>query len=41
MPIKLEFSGNLYEDTKMVSKEVDLLYKTEMLISPYYVTNSE
>ena len=41
MPIKLEFTGHLYEDTKLVSREVDLLYKTELLLSPYYVKDGK
>lgn len=39
MPIKLELSGNIYEDTKKISYEVDLLFKTEILLSPYYMEN--
>ena len=36
MPSKIEFTGNCYQDCKIIGKEFDLLYKTEVLISPYY-----
>lgn len=36
LPDKVELDNNEYENTKMVGKMVDLVYKTEMIISPYY-----
>lgn len=36
LPSKLDFELNEYELTKQISEQMDLLYKTEKLISPYY-----
>jgi len=36
LPPKLEFDKSEYEMTKYISKQIDLLYKTEKIISPYY-----
>lgn len=36
LPDKIEFNGTLYEQTKRIGKFLDLSYKTESLISPYY-----
>lgn len=36
IPEKIEFNSTEYERTKMVSKSIDMLYKTEKFISPYY-----
>ncbi|CCY28731.1 MAG: hypothetical protein KIC82_02910 [Acholeplasma sp.] len=36
LPDKIEFDGTLYEQTKKIGKFLDLSYKTESLISPYY-----
>lgn len=36
LPNKLEFNKTEYEMTGEISKEMDILYKTEKLISPYY-----
>lgn len=36
LPDKVELDNNEYENTKKVGKMVDLVYKTEMIISPYY-----
>ena len=36
LPTKIEFNQNEYEMCKLISKEIDSLYKSEMLISPYY-----
>ena len=36
MPSKIEFTDNISSDCTKIGKEIDLLYKTEMLISPYY-----
>lgn len=37
LPDRIIFEGEEYELTKKISQEVDLLYKTEKLISPYYM----
>lgn len=39
LPDKIEFNGTLYEQTKRIGKFLDLSYKTENLISPYYTKN--
>lgn len=36
MPTKLELTNNIFDDCKKITKEIDLLFKTEILISPYY-----
>ena len=36
LPPKFEFDKNEYEMTKYINEQIDLLYKTEKLISPYY-----
>lgn len=36
LPDKIEFDGNNYILTKKISDMVDILYKTDKLISPYY-----
>lgn len=36
LPDKIEFDKNEYENTKVVSKTIDTIYKTENLISIYY-----
>lgn len=36
MPDKLEFDKKEYDLSKDISKQIDVLYKTEKLISPYY-----
>lgn len=36
MPIKIEFTDNIFKNCEIIGKEIDLLYKTEILISPYY-----
>lgn len=36
LPPKLDFELNEYELTKQISEQMDLLYKTERFISPYY-----
>lgn len=36
MPAKIEFTNNIFNNCKVIGKEIDLLYKTEILISPYY-----
>ena len=41
LPDKVEFDSNEYENTKKVGKMVDLVYKTEMIISPYYSKEGE
>ena len=37
LPIKLEFNKSTYELTKEISNQMDIMYKTEKLISPYYM----
>lgn len=39
LPDKIEFDGTLYEQTKKIGNFLDLSYKTESLISPYYTKN--
>jgi len=36
LPPKIDFEKTEYENTCEISEQIDLLYKTEMLISPYY-----
>ncbi len=36
LPPKLEFDKNEYEKIKEISKAIDMIYKTERFISPYY-----
>ena len=36
LPPKIEFDKSTYEQTKEISNEMDIMYKTEKLISPYY-----
>lgn len=40
LPNKIDFNRKEYELTKIISKEMDILYKTEKLISPYYAKQS-
>ena len=35
-PPKIEFDKTTYEQTKEISNQMDIMYKTEKLISPYY-----
>jgi len=37
LPPKFDFDKNEYEMTKYINEQIDLLYKTEKLISPYYM----
>ena len=37
LPIKLEVNKSTYELTKEISNQMDIMYKTEKLISPYYM----
>lgn len=41
LPDRVEFDNNEYENTRKVSKMIDLVYKTEMIISPYYSKERE
>jgi len=41
LPDKIEFNNNEYENTKIVSKQIDMLYKTEKLIEEYSKTKKE
>lgn len=36
MPTKIEFTPNIFHNCTIIGKEIDLLFKTEVLISPYY-----
>ena len=36
LPERLDFNKSIYEITKDISREMDVLFKTENLISPYY-----
>lgn len=41
LPEKIEFSKNEYEMCRYISRQVDLLYKTELLLSPYYAKDKK
>lgn len=41
LPKKIEFNNTEYENTKQVGKVIDLLYKTQNFISPYYSKKGE
>lgn len=41
LPDKIEFNRNEYEMCSIISKQIDTVYKTEMLISPYYSAETE
>lgn len=41
LPDKIEFTNNEYENTKIVSKKIDMIYKTEKLIEEYSKTKKE
>lgn len=41
MPDKISFDQTEYEMCKIISKQIDILYKTEALLSPYYSTEKE
>jgi len=41
LPDKVEFSNDEYDNCKKVNIMVDFVYKTEMLISPYYTEKGE
>ena len=41
LPDKIEFNKSEYENTKIVGKQIDNLYKTEKLIEEYYKTKKE
>lgn len=41
MPDKITFDKTEYEMCKIVSKQIDTLYKTEALLSPYYSAKKE
>ncbi len=41
LPDKIEFDNNIYENTKAISKQIDVLYKTENLLSSYYLEKKE
>ncbi len=41
LPEKIEFSNKEYEMCRHISRQVDLLYKTELLLSPYYAKDKK
>lgn len=41
LPDKIEFENNEYENTKKISKQIDILYKTEKLIEEYSKAKKE
>lgn len=41
MPNKIEFNKREYEMCKEISYQIDMLYKTEKIISPYYTKDRE
>lgn len=41
LPDKIEFNDSEYEMCKKISRQIDVIYKTETLISPYYSTKKE
>jgi len=41
LPDKIEFNDSEYEMCKKISKQIDIIYKTEMLLSPYYSAKKE
>lgn len=41
LPEKIEFMDNEYENTKIVGKKIDIIYKTEKLIEEYSKTKKE
>ena len=41
LPDKIEFNQNEYEMCKIISKQIDLIYKTEKIMSPYYATEAK
>ena len=41
LPLKMSLEGSEYEKCKEIGMEIDTLYKTEQLISPYYAKNTE
>ena len=40
LPPKIEFDKTEYENTCYINEQIDLLYKTEKFISPYYSKNN-
>ena len=41
LPDKIEFNNDEYENCKSVNRMIDFVYKTEMIISPYYSKEKE
>lgn len=41
LPDKIEFNDSEYEMCKMISKRIDVIYKTEVFLSPYYSARKE
>ena len=40
LPPKIEFDKSEYENTSFINDQIDILYKTEIFISPYYSKNN-
>lgn len=40
LPDKIDFSGDEYELCQGIGKKIDLIYKTEIFLSPYYSNNT-
>lgn len=41
LPDKIEFNDSEYEMCKKISRQIDIIYKTEALLSPYYSAEKE
>lgn len=41
LPDKIEFNDSEYEMCKTISKRIDIIYKTEIFLSPYYSAKKE
>lgn len=41
LPDKIEFDEREYEMCRKISRQIDLLYKTELLLSPYYAKDKK
>lgn len=41
IPDKIEFNNSEYENCKLISNKIDIIYKTEKFISPYYSDNTK
>ena len=41
LPDKIEFNKREYEMCKIISHQIDMLYKTEKIMSPHYTKDRE